>query len=94
MDYKPHQARLTLFLKSAEIPLQSKRLVLMFLFKSILGVSGFHTFGNFFVLTYTSSHPLKTECFLLLPLKTWMTLGKIFCVIMCYTVTTIKHKKN
>ena len=43
---------LTLFLKSAEIPLLSKRLVLMFLvLKSILGVSGIHTFCNFFVLT-------------------------------------------
>ena len=70
---------LTLFLKSAEIPLLSKRLVLMFLvLKGILGVSGIHTSCNFFVLTYTSRHPLKTECFWLLPLKTWMTLGNLF----------------
>ena len=42
---------LRLFLKSAEIPLLSKRLVLMFLVpKSILGVSGIHTFGNFLSL--------------------------------------------
>ena len=26
------------------------------------------------VLTYSSRHTLKTECFWLLPLKTWMTL--------------------
>ena len=43
---------LTLFLKSAEVPLLLKRLVvLMFLvFKSILGVSGIHTFCYFLFL--------------------------------------------
>ena len=42
---------LTLFLKIAEIPLVSKRLVLMLIvFKSILGVSGIHTFCNFLSL--------------------------------------------
>ena len=70
---------LTLFLKSAEIPLLPKRFNLMFLvLKSILGVSGIHTFCNFCVLTYTSRYPLKTECFWLLPFKTWMILGNLF----------------
>ena len=69
---------LTLFLKSAETPLLSKRLVLMFL------VSIEHTRGleyphllQLFVLTYTSRHPSKTECFWLLPLETWMTLRNL-----------------
>ena len=70
---------LTLFFKSAEIPLLSKRLDLMFL------VSKEHTRGLWyphilllFALMYTSRHPSKTECFWLLPLKTWMTLGNLF----------------
>ena len=70
---------LTLFLKSAEIPLLSKRLVLMFL------VSKEHTRGLWyphilylFVIMYTSRHPSKTKCFWLLPLKTWMTLKNLF----------------
>ena len=68
-----------IFLKSAEIPLLSKRLVLMFL------VSKEHTRGlwyphilKLFVLMHTSRHPSKTECFWLLPLNTWMTLGNLF----------------
>ena len=28
---------------------------------------------------YTSRHPSKTECFWLLPFKTWMTLGNVLC---------------
>ena len=70
---------LTLFLKSTEIPLLSKRLVFMCL------VSKEHTRGlwyphtlKLFVLTYTSRNSSQTECFWLLPLKTWTTLGKIF----------------
>ena len=70
---------LTLFLKSAEIPLLSKRLALTF------RVSKKHTRGLWyphilqrFVLRYTSRHPSKTECFWLLPLKTWMTFGNLF----------------
>ena len=76
---------LTLFLKSVEIPLLSKRFVLMFLvFKE-------HTRGLLythilllFVLMYTSRYPSKTECFWLLTLKTWMTLGNLF-MSLCAT---------
>ena len=47
---------LTLFLKTAEIPLVSNRLVLMFLIlKSILGGSGIHTFCNFCPYIYVTS---------------------------------------
>ena len=70
---------LTLFFKSAEIPLLSKGLVLIFL------VSKEHFRGLWypqmlylFLLTYTSRQPSKTECFCLLHLKTWMTKGNLF----------------
>ena len=32
--------------------------------------------------------------FLVVALENMDDLGKSFCVIMCYTVTAIKHKKN
>ena len=70
---------LRLFLKSAEIPLLSKRLVLMFLVsKEHTRVSLVSTNFVTFFFTYTSRHPPKTESFWLLPLKMWMTLGNLF----------------
>ena len=65
----------------------------MFL-KTILGVSGIHTFYNFFVLAYTSRHPSKTKFFLVVVLENAGDLRKTFCVIMCYAVTAIKHTNN
>ena len=76
-----------------EIPLLSKRLILMFL------VSKEHTRGLWYphilkLLPYVYvTSPFKDSVFLVVALDNMDDLGKSFCIIMCYTVTAIKHKK-
>ena len=86
---------LTSFSKSNEILFQSTKLILMFfLFEEHTCGLDIHTLCNFSSLRILH---VTIQILIISGCCSWYMgdLGKnLFCVVMCYKVTEIKHKKN